>query len=160
MQGQVIPFGVYKMHTRCKVHGKLCSGSKTCPLWEKNGLIISKKGLIKLQSSLDIIFNDYYFPQFQKFKYPIALVQMLGKFQTKLWCKEAFQENPTCFLKEMYYAERLKKEMDNEIQSDHFGHHGSLSIEGCTMEHHRTDSSSKTCKLEMDFHSHMADDLE
>ena len=163
MQGQVIHFGVYKIHTRCKVHGKLSSGSKTCPLCqqnssEKDGLIISKKELTKMQSPLNVFLNDYYFPQVHKFKYHMSLVQMLGKFQTKCWLKKAFEEHPTWFLTEMDYAERLKKEMNNEIQSDHFGHHATLSIEGCTMEHHRIKSSSNTYELEMDFHSHMSED--
>lgn len=162
-QGQNIHFGIYKLHTRCKVHGKLTAGSKECPLCalnitEKDALIISKKELTKMQSSVSIFLNDYYFPHLHKFKYHIALVQMLGKFQTKLWRKKAFEENPRCLLTEMDYAERMKKEMDNEIQSDHFGHHASLSIEGCTMEHHQLDASTNKYRIEMDFHSHMSDD--
>ena len=35
-QGQNIHFGIYKLHTRCKVHGKLTAGSKECPLCALN----------------------------------------------------------------------------------------------------------------------------
>ena len=160
---QDIHFGIYKMQTRCKVHGTLKPGARLCPKCqetpsEKDGLIISKKELTRMQLPLHEFLLDHYFPQFHKFKYHIALVQILGKYQTKFWRKKAFENHHTWFLTERDYAERLKKELDNEIQSEHFGHHVSLSIEGCTMEHHAHNRCADKKSIQMDFHSHMADE--
>lgn len=53
------------------------------------------------------------------------------------------------------------KQLDGEIQSDHFGDNQTLSIEGCTLQHHKnnnniTDNNSAS-KVIFDFHSHFSD---
>ena len=160
---QDIHFGIYTMHTKCKVHGPLKPGARVCLQCNnapdnKNGTIISKRELTKMHKPLNVFLTDYYFPQVFKYRYHMAIVELLGKHETKLWRKTAFENHTSWFFTERDYAERMKKEIDNEIQSEHFGHHVSLSIEGCTMEHHIKNTLSNTYSTNMDFHSHMADD--
>ena len=163
ISNQDIHFGIYTKHTRCKVHGALKPGAKVCiqcqnDTNDKNGIIIIKRELTKLQKPLNVFLTDYYFPQIHKYRYHMAIVELLGKHETKLQRKTAFQNHKSWFLTERDYAERMKKEIDNEIQSEHFGHHVSLSIEGCTMEHHVHNNNDDTYAINMDFHSHMADE--
>ena len=160
---QDIHFGIYTMHTRCKLHGALKPGAKVCMECEndhnvKSGVIISKRELTKTQKPLNVFLSDYYFPQIFKYRYHMAIVELLGKHETKLQRKTVFQNHKSWFLTERDYAERMKKEIDNEIQSEHFGHHVSLSIEGCTMEHHVECAKTHTYAVHMDFHSHMSDE--
>ena len=158
-----IHFGVYKMHTRCKLHGMLNPGAKACMqctdnALDKNGTIISKRELTKMQTPLHSFLTEHYFPQLNKYKYHIALVELLGKHETKLSRRNAFHERKSWFFTERDYAERLKKEVNNEIQSEHFGFHVSLSIEGATMAHHVKDDNTDSFSTHLDFHSHMSDD--
>ena len=138
---QHIHFGVYKLHTRCKFHGILNPGSKVCPQCNdlstaEKGTIVSKRELTKLQKPLVAFLTDHYFPQLFRYRYHLAIVEILGKHETKLSRRMAFEKKMSWLLTERDYAERLKKEVNNEIQSEHFGYHVSLSIEGATMSHH------------------------
>ena len=59
------------------------------------------------------------------------------------------------------YTERLRKEMDNELQADHFGDSISLIIEGYSLKYHLPNSVNqmidRISQLGLDFHSHMSD---
>ena len=160
---QQIHFGLYRMHTRCKLHGRLNPGAKVCLqcneyTTDKRGTIISKRELTKFQKPIHAFLTDHYFPQLHRYRYHIATVELLGKNETKLSRRNAFEKKMSWLFTERDYAERLKKEINNEIQSEHFGFHVSLSIEGATMAHHVKHSNQNSYSTHLDFHSHMADD--
>ena len=91
----------------------------------------------------------------------MALVSILSKNQCKKTRFEAYLNNVNWYFSERDYAERLMKQLDGEIQSDHFGDNPTLSIEGCTLHYHGAPSlsneESMKKKLSFDFHSHFAD---
>ena len=80
---------------------------------------------------------------------------MLSKNHCKKMRCDAFEGNENFLLSERDYAERLVKELDGEIQSEHFGDNSTLSIEGCVLQYHV--QFENTRKIRMDFHSHFAD---
>ena len=160
----------YKYHVKCKLHGVLMNGSVTCDkcdnevkskVLEKPEKIVRRKEITLLESSISSFHKDVYIPMLQKFKYHIAIVSILSKNHCKKLRCEAFKENPSWMLSERDYAERLIKQLDGEIQSDHFGDNASLSIEGCTLQYHikseSNDTSQNNGTIKMDFHSHFAD---
>ena len=83
---------------------------------------------------------------------------LLGKKCCKEMRSEAFHVNKNWLMTEMDYAERLVKQIDGEIQSNHLDKNTTLSIEGCTLQYqmkrnkNQTSSSNKSTYL--DFHSH------
>jgi len=104
---------------------------------------------------------DHYEPCLQKYKYHHSLIVLFGKYHTKKDRNVQFKKHKNWFFTERDYAERLKKEMDNELQSDHFGDSISLSIEGCSLKYHLPNSinqtTDRTAQIGLDFHSHMSD---
>ena len=114
-----------------------------------------------VESPINEFHQKVYIPTLKKFKLHHALVVMLGKNYCKEMRTRAFLTNDNWFLSEMDYAERLQKELNGEIQSDHFGENSTLSIEGCTLQYHQPqpDTNKEVNPLNpvMDFHSHMSD---
>ena len=165
-----ISYGAYKYHFRCKIHGPLI-GNKSdcakCSLAVENNLLevpekISKRKEITLmETSIEKFHNDVYVPYLKKYKYHIFLVTLLSKNHCKKMRCDAFEENKNWFLSERDYAERLVKELDGEIQSEHFGDNSTLSIEGCILQYHlnhnKRKQASEDKSIRMDFHSHFAD---
>ena len=104
---------------------------------------------------------DHYEAYLHKYKYHHSLIALFGRFHTKNDRNVQFKKHKNWFFTERYYAERLKKEMDNELQSDYFGDSISLSIEGCSLKYHLLNSVNqtidRTAQIGLDFHSHMSD---
>ena len=165
-----ISFAEYRYHTKCKLHGLLKDKSNTCELCmdlvEKQVLqtpekIVRKKEITMVDKPIHDFHEKVYIPSLVKYKYHINLVSVLSKNHCKAMRTDAFLNNPSWFLSERDYAERLVKELDGEIQSDHFGDNPTLSIEGCTLQYHDHDESLQNSSSQpvtrMDFHSHFAD---
>ena len=77
-----------------------------------------------------------YIPLLKQYRYHMALDSILSKNHCKKSRFEAYLNNVDWYFSERDYAERLMKQLDGEIQSDHFGDNPSLSIEGCTLHYH------------------------
>ena len=114
-----------------------------------------------MECSIDDFHSKIYNPMLRKYKYHLALVIILSKNYCKKMRNEAFLQQANWFLSERDYAERLVKELDGEIQSEHFGDNATLSIEGCTLQYHNKSVHVNDSNLEktirMDFHSHFSD---
>ena len=165
-----IVYGAYKFHTKCKLHGVLNQNTTTCveceELYNSNDEVnvpkLSKrKEITMLESPIHKFHTETYIPMLKKYRYHLALVIILSKNYCKKTRTEAFFNQPSWLLSERDYAERLSKQLDGEIQSDHFGDNSTLSIEGCTLQYHKRTSNTndQPCEYEIrtDFHSHMAD---
>ena len=87
---------------------------------------------------------------------------MLGKGMCKASRKSAFLSMPGSIQTHCDYAEHLTERFNLEIQSSHFGNNCSLSIEGCTIEHHLCDNKmenkSNSEETKLVFYSHFADE--
>ena len=166
-----ICYSTYVYHTKCKKHGLLKDDkSRSCPERSKlindnvvfsHEKITRRKEITLMQSNISSFHKDVYVPALNKYKYNIFLVSIMSKNYCKRMRYEAFESNEQCLFTERDYAERLVKELDGEIQSDHFGDNETLSIEGCTIQYHKKvdNSNQDTAELKycLDFHSHFAD---
>ena len=99
--------------------------------------IVRRKEIIHMECSINEFHDKVYLPILRKYKYHLALVIILSRNYCKKIRNEAFINHDNWFLSERDYAERLIKELDGEIQSEHFGDNASLSIEGCTLQYHK-----------------------
>ena len=165
-----IIFGVYMYHTKCKKHGLLKDRSLSCPHCTEEidigtskspEKIIRRKEITSMEYTIDKFHTQFYIPALNKYKYHMLLVTLLSKNYCKKMRSEAFANHRTWLLSERDYAERLVKELDGEIQSDHFGDNPTLSIEGCTLQYHNKHYDPRRHperkKMRLDFHSHFAD---
>ena len=165
-----ITYGDYRYHLKCRIHGILKEGDLECKkclecmaqkIIDSPEPLFRKKEITMIECSISQFHNHVYIPYMKKFKYHTALVTLLSKNYCKHMRTEAFKKNQNWLLSEMDYAERLAKQLDGEIQSDHFGDNASLSIEGCTLQYHgkhsKTSGSHVRIKTVLDFHSHFAD---
>ena len=167
---RTICYGAYRYHSKCKLHGLLSNHSNICDkctsavdlnLMESPEKIVRRKEITLLESSIYSFHNEVYIPMLHKFKYHIAIVSILNKNYCKKMRCDAFKNNLNWIISERDYAERLVKQLDGEIQSDHFGDNASLSIEGCTLQYHKNPRDNEITEnesnIKMDFHSHFAD---
>ena len=165
-----IHYGMYMYHTKCKKHGVLKDKSASCPecttqiadgVISSPEKIIRKKEITLMKTDISSFHDDVYVPAMNKYKYHIFLVSILSKNYCKKMRYEAFEDNSHWLFSERDYAERLTKELDAEIQSDHFGDNQTLSIEGVTLQLHNKLYDGNPNKIEskyrLDFHSHLAD---
>ena len=165
-----INYCTYKFHSKCKLHGVLPTNMSSCPkctdlashvdgyVPEK---IVKRKEITSVDATIDKFHSEVYIPMLIKYRYHMALVTILSKNHCKKSRYESFRTNQNWFFSERDYAERLVKQLDGEIQSDHFGDNPTLSIEGCTLQYHKdnvtfTDNNTPS-KLFFDFHSHFSD---
>ena len=97
----------------------------------------------------------------KRFRYHITLVNILSTNYYKKSRFTAYCNNIHWFFSKRDYAERLVKQLDGEIISDHFGDNPALSIEGSTLHYQAAEpqlySNTNDNKLSFDFHSHFAD---
>ena len=165
-----ITYGDYKYHTKCKMHGTLRDKSETCQkcsemvdsgMMKATEKIVRRKEITMVTLPIHRFHREVYIPMLMRYKYHINLVSILSKNHCKAMRIEAFNNNPSSFLSERDYAERLVKELDGEVQSEHFGDNATLSIEGCTLKYHSAqrvvNSSENSSQIKMDFHSHFSD---
>ena len=165
-----ILYATYKYHSRCKLHGLVASGMMSCTKCteaiERNELnapekITKRKEITSVETSIHKFHNDVYIPMLKRYRYHIALVNILSKHHCKKMRFETFCKRNNWMFSERDYAERLVKQLDGEIQSDHFGDNATLSIEGCTLQYHKPispdDGEEKDSIIAFDFHSHFAD---
>ena len=147
-----IHFGAYKYLYKCKIHGPLIGNSSECGKCllgvnnnsqEFSEKISKRKEIALMESSIDKFHKDFYIPHLKKYKYHIALVTLLSKNHCKKMRCDAFENNANWILSERDYAERLVKELDGEIQSEHFGDNSTLSIEGCVLQYHVRSENSE-----------------
>ena len=165
-----ITYGNYVYNLKCKVHGVL-EGDVTvcskCVASVKKGILESEERLTRrkemtfLKTKIMEFHQNVYAPYLKRYKYHIALVTLLSKNYCKKMRIDAFMKNKTWLLSEMDYAERLAKQLNFEIQSDHFEDNATLSIEGCTLQYHISNNELSTratqSSTHLDFHSHFAD---
>ena len=164
-----INFHVYETITKCTLHGILETNAKVCEVCQNTrtnqckGQVYTRKHLILKNHPIGGFMHLYYLQALKKLAYHLPYVRMLGKEMCKMSRKSAFLSMPGSIQTHHDYAEHLMARFNLEIQSSHFGNSHSLSIKGCTVEHHITDveesreSNGKNTKLV--FHSHFADQL-
>ena len=164
-----IKYGTYQFHSKCKIHGILSRNASFCQKCIDDSIhntnlpekIVRKKEITLMESSIDDFHKQTYIPMLKQYRYHIALVSILSKNHCRKTRYEAYCQNCNCFFTERDYAERLTRQLDGEIQSDHFGDNPSLSIEGCTLQYHQESSPSGIDNHQkyslFDFHSHFAD---
>ena len=165
-----ITYGDYTYHIKCRIHGILPKDDTVCKKCidciEKKHLtapepLTRRKEITMINTSISMFHKNVYLPYLRKYKYHSALVTLLSKNYCKKMRTESFQKNTNWLISEMDYAERLAKQLDGEIQSDHFGDNATLSIEGCTLQYHEKLSNyrrpAQRSKIYLDFHSHFAD---
>ena len=123
--------------------------------------ITKRKEITSMSCSFPLFHKNTYIPMLKQYRYHIALVSILSKNHCKKFRYESFKRNLNWFFSERDYAERLTKQLDGEIQSDHFGDNPTLSIEGCTIQYHKNvelhNESDDPNMLLFDLHSHFSD---
>ena len=131
-----INFNFYVSYHKCSEHRLLPIGTKLCnqcnllPQGAKVGKVSSSKKLEVFTKPIGIFMRDYYLPMLEKCAYHLPHVVMLsGKFCGGMR-RDAMMLEPYSFNTSHDYSERLTPECDMEIQSDHFNHDTSLSMEG------------------------------
>ena len=146
-----ISYGTYKFQTKCKVHGNLephlniCNKCNEAVLKKEINLpekLSKRKEITLLESTIDKFHIETYIPLLKRYRYHMALVSILSKNQCKKTRFEAYLNNDNWYFSERDYAERLMKQLDGEIQSDHFGDNPTLSMEGSTLHYHGPSSQS------------------
>ena len=167
----VIHFTIYTKQSRCAVHGFVPGNPPQCPECMENVAqdtaptklpsYGSKQYLTKKTCSIGQFHSDYYQPFLEKYVYHRMLFSCLGQYEAKKSRKDAFKANIQSVMTERDYAEGMKCEFDQEIQSEAFGYNRTLSIEGSSCEYHVQDpdndtGNTETC-IKMDFHSHFSD---
>ena len=151
-----INFHKYQNITKCTVHGKLEDNAK---LYDQCGdmppakaKIVTRKQLTLLTTSIEMFLRYNYIPMLHKYKFHRPHVLLLGKQYTGNACMQYFKNSLNAIKTIRDYAERLKFELTQEIQSEHFGNSCSLSLEGCSVRYMK----EGTCNMTM--HSHFLDD--
>ena len=165
-----ISFGDYRYILKCKVHGVLEADASECQkcvqnvqkgTMDREERMSRRKEITLLTTSIYDFHQKVYIPYMKRYKYHMALVSLLSKNHCKKMRSNAFRQHRSWFLTEMDYAERLAKQLNGEIQSDHFGDNATLSIEGCTLQYHTVVNSDSgnlnNSSINLDFHSHFAD---
>ena len=165
-----INYCTYKFHSKCKLHGVLPPNASSCQkcidaLSRDESYvpdkIVRRKEITSVDATIDKFHSEVYVPMLKKYRYHMGLVTILSKNHCKKSRYEAFCNNRNWFFSERDYAERLVKQLDGEIQSDHFGDNPSLSIEGCTLQYHMDPNANldgnNHSQLPFDFHSHFSD---
>ena len=114
-----------------------------------------------LEASTDKFQNKTYIPMMKQYRYHIILVMILSKNHWKKSRYEAFSSNRAWFFSERDYAECLAKQLDDKVQSDHFGDNPTLLIEGCTLQYHNDchllEDNVNEKPLKYDFHNYFSD---
>ena len=72
-----------------------------------------------MQSDISTFHHNVYLPAMRKYNHHICLASILSKNYCKKMRYDAFEDNKHWLFSER--DERLTKELDAEIQSDHFG---------------------------------------
>ena len=165
-----INYCTYKIQSKCKLHGILSPNTSFCQKCNDAissddmnvpDKIVKRKEITSIDSTIDKFHTEVYIPMLKKYRYHMALVTILSKNHCKKSRYNSFCRNRNWFFSERDYAERLVKQLDGEIQSDHFGDNPTLSIEGCTLQYHEDTNASldedDQSKLSFDFHSHFSD---
>jgi hypothetical protein len=153
-----IRFHHYRKATKCSKHGDLELNAKYCPSCDaiaevpRKGKIRTRKYLTLLTRSVGTFFKEFYLPMLEKYAFHYSHIRILSKTGCGAMRLDWFTRMLKCIKTIHDYAERLKISMNNEIQSEHFGHSRSLSIEGCSCRY--LDALGK-CIMEM--HSHFSD---
>jgi hypothetical protein len=154
----IIRFHHYRKATKCSKHGDLELNAKSCPscdMIEKitaKGKIRTRKYLTLLTRPIGTFHKTFYIPMLEKYAYHYPHIRILSKTGCGAMRLDWFRRMLKCIKTIHDYAERLKVSMNNEIQSEHFGHSRSLSIEGCSCRY--MDDSGKSV---MEMHSHFSD---
>jgi len=131
-----INFNFYMSYHKCSLHRLLPIGTTSCnkcnllPQGAKLGKVSCTKKLEVLTKPIGIFMQNYYLPMLEKCAYHLPHVVILsGKFCGAMR-RDAMILEPHSFNTNHDYSERLTPECNLEIQSDHFNHDTSLSIEG------------------------------
>jgi hypothetical protein len=151
-----IKFHSYCKATKCSDHGDLPLNANRCDRCDllketsKKGRVRTRKYLTLLTRPIGIFMTDFYIPLLKKYALHSAYVRILSKNGCGRMRFEWFQnEDAVKTIRD--YAERLKFEFNNEIQSEHFGASRNLSIEGCSVRY------MHELNVMMEMHSHFSD---
>ena len=132
-----INFHKYQNITKCTVHGKLEDNAKLCDqcgdMPPAKAKIVTRKQLTLLTTSIEMFLHCNYIPMLYKYKFHWPHVLLLGKQYTGNARMQYFKNSPNAIKTIRDYAECLKFELTQEIQSEHFGNSCSLSLEGCSV---------------------------
>ncbi len=102
----------------------------------KKGKVHTRKYLTLLTRPIGLFMTDFYIPLLKKYALHSAYVRILSNNGCGRMRYEWFKNEDAPIVKTIRdYAERLKFEFNNEIQSKHFGASRNLSIEGCSVWH-------------------------
>jgi hypothetical protein len=156
---KTIKFHSYCKATKCSDHGDLALNANQCdacnllPGTAKKGRVRTRKYLTLLTRPVGIFMQEFYIPLLRKYSLHLAYVRILSKNGCGRMRFDWFRnEDPPSVKTIRDYAERLKFEFNNEVQSEHFGASRNLSIEGCSV---RYLDGVKNIMMEM--HSHFSD---
>ena len=149
-----IRFHIYLNVSKCHTHGVLPAGSRCCPTCdnENPAKISTRRQLTLMEKPIGVFLQQFYIPMLYKYAFHRPHVMILGKNSTGRAQMSHFKQTPNAVKTIRDYAERLKFELNQEIQSEHFGNSRTLSIEGCSCRYMKDD----VCYMEM--HSHFSDD--
>ena len=107
-----------------------------CDSLTKKGRIRTRKYLTLLTRPTGIFMNDFYIPLLKQYALHSAYTRILSKNGCGRMRFDWFKSDDTKIVKTIRdYAERLKLEFNDEIQSEHFGASRNLSIEGCSVRY-------------------------
>jgi hypothetical protein len=153
---KTIKFHFYCKATKCSIHGDLPLNAKRCidcDSLTKKGRIRTRKYLTLLTRAIGKFMNDFYVPLLKQYALHHAYVRILSKNGCGRMRFDWFQNEDTNIVKTIRdYAERLKFEFNDEIQSEHFGASRNLSIEGCSVRY-----KDELQNVIMVMHSHFSD---
>ena len=156
---RTIKFHSYCKATKCSDHGDLplnashCDRCNMLPGTAKKGRVRTRKYLTLLTRPIGIFMQEFYIPLLRKYAFHLAYVRILSKNGCGRMRFDWFKNEEYWIVKTIGdYAERLKFESNNEVQSEHFGASRNLSIEGCSVRY-----LDLLKNINMEMHSHFSD---
>jgi hypothetical protein len=134
-----IQFHNYVPATKCSLHGGLELKASVCENCEhltegkKKSKISTRKYLTFLTRPIGVFMRDHYRPALEALATHLPHVQILSNNLCGRMRADYFKSMPYSVKTIRDYAEALKMEFNNEIQSEHFGNSRALSIEGSSV---------------------------
>jgi hypothetical protein len=135
-----INFDVYRHHSFCSMHHSLPPNEKTgngptkcpsCMKTGKQGKVIRKKHLTRHRKPIGLFFKDHLHPFFaSEYRYHQFKMAMLGKHHTTKDRKAAALKVPGAVFSVSDYTDAFVQELHLAVQSDHFGDHQTVGMEG------------------------------
>jgi len=125
---------------------------------KKKAKLSRKKRLRLRREPIGVFMEEHYLPSLEKCRCHLLLVALLGKHHCASMRKNvAKTPNTGNVLTQRDYADHLAAEFNGAIQSEHFGEHVTVSMEGVVCWHVKQGEDESFVDV-CDYHSYISDD--